>query len=83
MDGLADEAELLGVVRDRLTLALPLLKAAGPDGDRLARRWLEADTLPCKANMLTRLHGIDEVVAPLDAQSVYFDIPNPLRLRMR
>lgn len=79
VDGIADEADLLGVVRDRLSLALPLLKAAGPDGDRLARRWLEADTLPCKANMMTRLRGIDEVVAPLDAQSVYLDIPNPLR----
>ncbi|GAB2640938.1 IucA/IucC family protein [Kribbella swartbergensis] len=78
-DGVADEDSLLGVVRDRLTSALPLLKSAGPDGDRLARRWLEAETLPCKANMLTRLRGIDEVVAPLDAQSVYLDIPNPLR----
>jgi len=79
VDGVADEAALLGVVRERLTLALPLLRAAGPSGDRLARRWLEAETLPCKANMLTRLRGIDEVVAPLDAQSVYLDIPNPLR----
>jgi siderophore synthetase component len=79
VDGVADEAELLAVVRDRLTPALPLLKSAGPDGDRLARRWLEAETLPCKANMMTRLRGIDEVVAPLDAQSVYLDIPNPLR----
>ncbi|MEV5964419.1 IucA/IucC family protein [Kribbella sp. NPDC051952] len=78
-DGIADEALLLEVVRQRLTLALPLLEAAGPSGDRLARRWLEADTLPCKANMMTRLRGIDEVVAPLDAQSVYLDIPNPLR----
>ncbi|MGY4769955.1 IucA/IucC family protein [Kribbella sp. CWNU-51] len=79
VDGLADEVELLAVVRDRLTLALSLLKSAGPEGDRLARRWLEAETLPCKANMMTRLRGIDEVVAPLDAQSVYLDIPNPLR----
>jgi siderophore synthetase component len=78
-DGVTDEASLLEVARERLTVALPLLKAAGPSGDRLARRWLEADTLPCKANMLTRLRGIDEVVAPLDAQSVYLDIPNPLR----
>lgn len=78
-EGIADDASLLAVVRERLTFALPLLKAAGPDGDRLARRWLEAETLPCKANMLTRLRGIDEVVAPLDAQSVYLDIPNPLR----
>ncbi|MEU0096826.1 IucA/IucC family protein [Kribbella sp. NPDC006257] len=80
VDGLADEDDLLAVVRDRLSLALPLLKAAGPDGDRLAQRWLSADQLPCKANMMTRLRGIDEVVAPLDAQSVYLDIPNPLRL---
>ncbi|TDU86635.1 siderophore synthetase component [Kribbella voronezhensis] len=80
MDGVADEDALLAVVRDRLSAALPLLKAAGPDGDRLARRWLAAEQLPCKANMMTRLRGIDEVVAPLDAQSVYLDIPNPLRL---
>jgi siderophore synthetase component len=80
VDGLGDEDALLGVVRDRLSEALPSLKAAGPDGDRLAQRWLSADQLPCKANMMTRLRGIDEVVAPLDAQSVYLEVPNPLRL---
>lgn len=80
VDGLADEDKLLGVVRDRLSEALPSLKAAGPEGERLAQRWLSAEQLPCKANMMTRLRGIDEVVAPLDAQSVYLDIPNPLRL---
>ncbi|MFN2494425.1 MAG: IucA/IucC family siderophore biosynthesis protein [Pseudonocardiaceae bacterium] len=78
VDGLAGEAELLDAVATRLRAALPELAAAGPDGDRLARRWLEAPTLPCKGNLLTRLHGIDEVIAPLDAQSVYFDAPNPL-----
>ncbi|HET6292092.1 MAG TPA: ferric iron reductase, partial [Kribbella sp.] len=80
VDGLASEPALLDVVRERLEAALPGLKAAGPDGDRLAQRWLTADRLPCKANMLTRLRGIDEVVAPLDAQSVYLEVPNPLRL---
>lgn len=80
VDGLASEESLLGVVRDRLSEVLPALKAAGPDGSRLAQRWLSADHLPCKANLLTRLRGIDEVVAPLDAQSVYLEIPNPLRL---
>ena len=79
VDGLAEERELLGVLADRLRAALPELAAAGPDGDRLARRWLSADTLPCKGNLLTRLHVIDEVLAPLDAQSVYLDAPNPLR----
>jgi siderophore synthetase component len=81
VEGLAAEDELLGVVRDRLAAALPGLAAAGPDGDRLARRWLTAESLPCKANMLTRLRGIDEVVAPLDAQSVYLEVPNPLAVR--
>lgn len=75
---MADEGVLLGMLRDRLVAALPLLTEAGPDGDRLVRRWLEAETLPCKANLATRLHGIDEVVAPLDAQSIYIDVPNPL-----
>ena len=75
---MADERALLSVLRDRLEAATPALAAAGPDGDRLARRWLVARSLPCKANLATRLSGIDEVVAPLDAQSVYRDVPNPL-----
>lgn len=79
VEGLADERTLLRVMAARLEAALPALAEAGPDGDRLARRWLEAEVLPCKANLLTRLEGIDEVLAPLDAQSVYFDAPNPLR----
>ncbi|GLF94974.1 IucA/IucC family protein [Streptomyces yaizuensis] len=79
VDGLADERDLLAVLADRLRAALPALAQAGPGGDRLARRWLDAGTLPCKGNLLTRLHGIDEVLAPLDAQSVYLDAPNPLQ----
>ncbi|SDN70167.1 IucA/IucC family protein [Allokutzneria albata] len=78
VEGLADERELLAVMAGRLTAALPALAEAGPDGDRLATRWLSADSLPGKGNLLTRLHGIDEVLAPLDAQSVYLDMPNPL-----
>ncbi|WP_024877363.1 IucA/IucC family protein [Saccharomonospora piscinae] len=78
VDGLASEHDLLGVLADRLRAALPALAEAGPDGGRLARRWLHARSLPCKGNLLTRLHGIDEVLASLDAQSVYLDAPNPL-----
>jgi siderophore synthetase component len=81
VDGLAAEPELLDTLTGRLHAALPALAAAGPDGDRLARRWLTEPTLPCKANLFTRLHGIDEVRAPLDAQSVYLNIPNPLVTR--
>lgn len=79
--GLADERDLLAVVRDELTAALPALAAAGPHGDRLARRWLTAPTLPAKANLATGFSGVDEVLAPLDTQSVYLDLANPLVLR--
>ncbi|WP_110945923.1 IucA/IucC family protein [Streptomyces avicenniae] len=79
VDGLASEPALLAVLAARLRAALPALAQAGPEGDRLPRRWLEAATLPSKSNLFTRLHGIDEVLAPLDAQSVYYDAPNPLK----
>ncbi|MFI1826494.1 hypothetical protein ACH41E_08540 [Streptomyces sp. NPDC020412] len=74
-DAVAGAPSLAG--RDTVDLLADL--GGRPDGDRLARRWLTADTLPCKGNLLTRLHGIDEVLAPLDAQSVYLNAPNPLR----
>lgn len=77
-ENMADEDVLLRIVRERLSAALPDLAEAGPAGVRLVERWLNAPTLPCKAHLATRLAGIDEVVAPLDAQSVYLDIPNPL-----
>jgi siderophore synthetase component len=77
-EGMADEELLLAVVRERLQAALPSLAEAGPAGPRLVNRWLTAPSLPCKAHLATRLAGIDEVVAPLDAQSVYLEVPNPL-----
>lgn len=75
---MADEDVLLDIVRERLLAARPALAEAGDAGVRLVDRWLTAATLPCKAHLATRLAGIDEVVAPLDAQSVYLEIPNPL-----
>jgi siderophore synthetase component len=39
---------------------------------------LDSPTLRCKANLLTRLHGLDELVGPVDNQSVYVTITNPL-----
>lgn len=38
----------------------------------------DSPTLRCKANLLTRVHGLDELVGPVETQSVYVDIPNPL-----
>jgi siderophore synthetase component len=40
---------------------------------------LDSPVLRCKANLLTRLHGLDELVGPVDTQSVYVTISNPLR----
>ncbi|MEV5597909.1 IucA/IucC family protein [Streptomyces sp. NPDC052496] len=72
---LADEAVLLAAFRRFLTDA-----ATGPAEHRspLPGRLLEARTLRCKANLLTRLRGLDELVGPVDTQSVYVTIPNPL-----
>ncbi|RCW42890.1 siderophore synthetase component [Halopolyspora algeriensis] len=67
--GLADEQRLLAVFRDRLR-NFPHL--------RLARTLADSATLRCKANLLTRVDGLDELVGPLETQSVYCDIANPL-----
>ncbi|MEU7027627.1 IucA/IucC family protein [Streptomyces sp. NPDC046275] len=69
---LADERVLLAALRRFLTGATGL-------GSPLPHRLLEAATLRCKANLLTRLHGLDELVGPVDTQSVYVTVTNPLR----
>ncbi|MET9555879.1 IucA/IucC family protein [Streptomyces sp. NPDC006645] len=69
---LADERVLIAAFRRFLTRDVAL-------GSPLPGQLLEATTLRCKANMLTRLHGLDELVGPVDTQSVYITIANPLR----
>ncbi|MFF9148936.1 IucA/IucC family protein [Streptomyces sp. NPDC014861] len=69
---LADERVLLAAFRSFLSSATGL-------GSPLPHRLLEAATLRSKANLLTRLHGLDELVGPVDTQSVYVTITNPLR----
>ncbi len=39
---------------------------------------LESATVPCKANLLTRFRGLDELENNLENQSVYTDVKNPL-----
>ncbi|MGW0210181.1 IucA/IucC family protein [Streptomyces sp. NPDC003233] len=72
---LADERLLLAAFRRFLTDV-----AAGPNALRasLPRRLLDSPVLRCKANLLTRLHGLDELIGPVDTQSVYVTIANPL-----
>ncbi|KIZ14684.1 IucA/IucC family protein [Streptomyces natalensis] len=54
--------------------------AAAPRAQRstLPEQLLTARSLRCKANLATRLHGLDELVGPVDTQSVYVTVPNPL-----
>ncbi|CAM5739603.1 Iron transporter OS=Streptomyces alboniger OX=132473 GN=CP975_26735 PE=3 SV=1 [Streptomyces alboniger] len=72
---LADERLLLAAFRRFLADV-----AHGPARLRgsLPARLLDSSVLRCKANLLTRLHGLDELVGPVDTQSVYVTIANPL-----
>ncbi|WP_409238973.1 IucA/IucC family protein [Streptomyces sp. PA5.6] len=72
---LADERLLLAAFRRFLADV-----ASGPAKLRtsLPATLLDSPVLRCKANLLTRLHGLDELVGPVDTQSVYVTIPNPL-----
>jgi spermidine-citrate ligase len=42
---------------------------------------LTSPRLRCKANLRTRLDDMDELVGPMESQSVYVDVANPLHLR--
>ncbi|MGW7019094.1 IucA/IucC family protein [Streptomyces decoyicus] len=72
---LAREEILLAAFRRFLADA-----AAAPRAHRspLPEQLLAARTLRCKANLATRLHGLDELVGPVETQSVYVTLPNPL-----
>ncbi|HVS45017.1 MAG TPA: IucA/IucC family protein [Candidatus Dormibacteraeota bacterium] len=72
--GLADETDLL--IDLARHLAAP--ERAFP-GSPLVDTLLGSPTLRCKANLRTRLDGMDELVGPMASQSIYVDIPNPLR----
>jgi siderophore synthetase component len=70
--GLADEETLLELARRKL-----IAFSADHKLDLVAAL-LDAPTLRCKANLLTQAHGMDELVGPVETQSVYVDIANPL-----
>ncbi|SOD64177.1 Siderophore synthetase component [Streptomyces zhaozhouensis] len=76
--GLAEETALLAVVR--AFLAEEAGRADGPVSP-LVSHLLTAGTLRCKANLLTRLRGMDELTGPVDGQSVYVALANPLAPR--
>ncbi|MGW8065071.1 IucA/IucC family protein [Streptomyces ziwulingensis] len=72
---LADERLLLAAFR-RFLRGLALGRS--PLRSPLPEHLLDSPVLRCKANLLTRLHGLDELVGPVDTQSVYVTITNPL-----
>ncbi len=70
-----DEADLLSVLRAELE---DIEAAHGRESSSLIPSLLDDATVPCKANLLTRFEGMDELVGSLEEQSVYAEIDNPL-----
>ncbi|MCL7417525.1 MAG: IucA/IucC family siderophore biosynthesis protein, partial [Halalkalicoccus sp.] len=73
--GLVSERRLLGLLREELERACDRYNR--PSSDFL-EPLLESPTIPCKANLLTRFRGLDELENDLENQSVYADVTNPL-----
>jgi siderophore synthetase component len=69
-----------GLVPEEVLLAAfrRFLGTATGHGSSLPEWLLTSPELRCKANLLTRLHGMDELVGPVDTQSVYVTMANPV-----
>jgi siderophore synthetase component len=74
--GCADEPLLLGDLR-RLVERERARPTRYPT--TLLDRVLDDERWPCKANLRTRVHDLDELVGDISTQSVYVTVPNPLR----
>ncbi|WP_156030173.1 IucA/IucC family protein [Rossellomorea vietnamensis] len=72
--GLIDEERLMNLLKERLETHEQVW---GEDSNLLSSL-LYQPVLPCKANLLTRFYDMDELVGPLEAQSVYTMVKNPL-----
>jgi siderophore synthetase component len=72
--GLIDERSLLSLLRERLDG----LSQSLPEASDFIREVTSASRLRCKANLLTRFEDLDELIGPLESQSVYVTIENPL-----
>ncbi|NQX61430.1 IucA/IucC family protein [Paenibacillus qinlingensis] len=76
--GLADERDLLRELRSVLVEFLPLNR----EPSIFLQSLLTEAKIPCKANLLTRLYDMDELVGSLENQSVYVLVDNPLVLEV-
>ncbi|MVP01933.1 IucA/IucC family siderophore biosynthesis protein [Paenibacillus sp. N10] len=72
--GLIDERVLLAELRAALEAFLPQDR----EPSVFLRSLLNSEKLPCKANLLTRLYDMDELVGAMDTQSIYCLVDNPL-----
>lgn len=72
---LADERILLAALRRFLQ---DTCTGPAPTRSSLPGHLLGSAALRCKANMLTQLRGLDELVGPVQTQSAYVTIANPL-----
>ena len=76
--GCIDERLLLGALRALLERERERARGASYPAT-LLDRVLDDATWPCKANLMTRMHDMDELVGDIATQSVYVRIANPLR----
>ena len=74
--GFVSEQDLLSVLQQHL---FDLLKQY-PESS-LIQSLLYQPTLPYKGNLLTRLYELDELIAPVENQSVYVQLANPLYIK--
>ncbi|NMH69027.1 IucA/IucC family siderophore biosynthesis protein [Bacillus sp. RO3] len=72
--GLIDEERLMNLVKDRLEKH----EQQWGEDTNLLSSLLYQPVLPCKANLLTRFYDMDELVGPMESQSVYTMVKNPL-----
>ncbi|STY93970.1 IucA/IucC family protein [Moraxella bovis] len=72
--GFSTEENLLNILQEYIE---NLLKKY--PNSKLLNTLLFSNQLPYKGNLLTRLHDLDELVAPVETQSIYVKIKNPIK----
>ena len=74
--GFVSEQDLLSVLQQHLFDRLKQYPESS-----LIQSLLYQPTLPYKGNLLTRLYELDELIAPVENQSVYIQLANPLYIK--
>lgn len=72
--GLVPESELLNI----LSAVLQNWRRENREPSTLVASLLEDETITCKANLLTRLYDMDELIGSVSDQSKYVEVVNPL-----